>query len=271
MPVVATYPGVYVQELPSGVHTIVGVSTSIGMFIGRSAQGELFKPVRCLSFADFERAFSTEYANSDLAREVKLFFDNGGSECFVMRVANGALQASVMILDEAGANTLLVTALSAGPFGNDIRVGVNYNTAAPEATFNLEVFRWVKGTTGVPQKSQVEFFAALSMDKDHPRYVEDIVNLASKLIRVVDQRKAIALAGNGITISGFAISASTNPVFQAQLQAILTPPLPKPPQNKFRISVGGRPPTLIDLSAWAAPATPALAQAQLQVIINATL
>src|SRR5216684_3113159 len=196
MPVAATYPGVYVQELPSGVHTIVGVSTSIGMFIGRAKQGELFKPVRCLSFADFERAFSTDYANSDLAREVRLFFDNGGSDCYVMRIANGATPASVMILNEAHAPTLLVTAKSAGLFGNDIRVLVNYNTAAPEATFNLEVFRWVKGSTGALQKSQIEFYPALSMDPAHPRYCEDIVNLASKLITVADQH--VPVAANGV-------------------------------------------------------------------------
>ena len=35
MAVTPTYPGVYVQEVPSGVRAIAGVSTSIGMFIGR--------------------------------------------------------------------------------------------------------------------------------------------------------------------------------------------------------------------------------------------
>ena len=29
MPVAPTYPGVYIEEIPSGVHTITGVSTSI--------------------------------------------------------------------------------------------------------------------------------------------------------------------------------------------------------------------------------------------------
>ena len=34
MPSTWTYPGVYIEELPSGVHTIVGVTTSIVAFIG---------------------------------------------------------------------------------------------------------------------------------------------------------------------------------------------------------------------------------------------
>ena len=36
MPVTPTYPGVYIQEIPSGVHTIAGVATSIAAFIDSS-------------------------------------------------------------------------------------------------------------------------------------------------------------------------------------------------------------------------------------------
>jgi len=182
MTVAVSYPGVYVGELSSGVRTIVGVSTSIGMFLGRAKQGELSKPVRCLSYADFERAFSTVYADSDLARAVKLFFDNGGSDCYVMRISDPtAAAATLTLLTESKVATLLVTAKSAGSSGNDIRIVVNYNTASPEATFNLEVFRW-GGGSGVRQKTQREYYPGLSMDITHPRYCEDVVNGASNLI-----------------------------------------------------------------------------------------
>lgn len=270
MPVAVSYPGVYVQELPSGVRTIVGVATAIGMFLGRSKMGELRKSVRCLSYADFERNFSAEYGGSDLAREVRLFYDNGGADCYVMRLADDSAQpASVMLEDEAGANTLKLTAKSAGLFGNDIRAVVSYNTALPEATFNLEVFRWATASNGALQKSQVEFYPALSMDRNHPRYCEDVVNLVSQLVRLDDPRKAVPLAGNGVSISGFAISARTNAIFQAQMQALLTPTA-----NKFRLSVGGRPPSLIDLTGVIA-ALPAASvgalETQLTNTINAQL
>jgi len=55
MPVQVSYPGVYIQEVSSGVHTITGVSTSIGAFFGRTAKGPIDKAVRLLSFADFLR------------------------------------------------------------------------------------------------------------------------------------------------------------------------------------------------------------------------
>ena len=246
MAVALTYPGVYVQELPSGVHTIVGVATSIGMFLGRAKKGELFKALRCESFADFERGFSTDYADSDLAREVKLFYDNGGSECYVMRIADPltVTTASLMILDEAGVNTLQVAAKSAGSFGNDIRVSIDYDTAAPEDTFNLDVFRWVTSSTGALQKSQIETYSAISMDPANSRYCEDVVNLASALITITDQRKAVALTGTGSSISGFAISSSTNAVFQAVFATLLTAT-----QNKFRLTCSGFAPALIDLSS----------------------
>jgi hypothetical protein len=270
MAVAVSYPGVYVQELPSGVRTIVGASTAIGMFLGRSKMGELKKPVRCLSYADFERNFSSEYANSDLAREVRLFYDNGGADCYVMRIADDtALQASLMIEDEAGANTLRVTAKSAGLFGNDIRVLISYNTALPEATFNMEVFRWATASNGALQRAQVESYSALSMDRDDPRYCEDVVNLVSQLVQIQDVRKAVPLAGNGVSISGFAISARTNAIFQAQMQAILVPA-----RTKFRLGVGGRPPAPIDLTG-AIAALPAANVGALQTlltnIINAQL
>ena len=36
MPVAPTFPGVYIEEIPSGVRTITGVATAITAFIGRA-------------------------------------------------------------------------------------------------------------------------------------------------------------------------------------------------------------------------------------------
>jgi phage tail sheath protein FI len=57
MPANLTYPGVYIQEIPSGVRTITGVATSITAFVGRAAAGPTDVPVLINSFADFERRF----------------------------------------------------------------------------------------------------------------------------------------------------------------------------------------------------------------------
>src|SRR5207244_1348100 len=98
-----TYPGVYIEELPSGVRTIAGVGTSIALFVGRTTQGPLNAPVRCQTLTDFGTTFSWDDPSGDLPRAVRLFFANGGSDCYVMRIASGAHSATVTLNTEASA------------------------------------------------------------------------------------------------------------------------------------------------------------------------
>ena len=207
MPVSPTYPGVYVQEVPSGVRTIVGVGTSIALFVGRARSGPLREPIQCLNFGDFERSFTSLYAESDLAREVRLFFQNGGTQCYVMRIADAAAAPSTVTLrTEAAAATpsLVITAKSAGVMGNDIRVRVDYNTLQPESTFNLETFRWSTTSGGAVLKADQEVYLGLSMDPDSPRYAQDIITQNSSLITATDALPAAA-APLGISQSGRAV------------------------------------------------------------------
>jgi len=87
MPVSPTYPGVYVEELPSGVHTITGVSTAVTAFLGYFAQGPMNTPVQIFSVADLERNFGSLMASSEAGYAVSQFFANGGAEAWVVRVA----------------------------------------------------------------------------------------------------------------------------------------------------------------------------------------
>ena len=57
MPLPLTHPGVYIEEVSSGVRTITGVATSIALFIGWAARGPTDKATRIASFADYERAY----------------------------------------------------------------------------------------------------------------------------------------------------------------------------------------------------------------------
>jgi len=250
MAVAVTYPGVYVQEIPSGVRTIVGVGTSIGMFIGRARKGELYKPVQCLSFEDFERAFTSQFAGSELARAVRLFFQNGGTQCYVSRIADEQkagstlAAAQVRLLNEAKLPSLEVIARSPGTFGNDIRVAVNYNTVDPEATFNMEVFRWSKTSTGADVKTDGEVYIGLSMNPQSPRYVKDVVEQQSQLVRVNDVSPAPA--ATGFSQSGRPIAARTNAIFRDECIALFGKTLARP-NYQFRISVDNGPAQLIDL------------------------
>src|SRR5882724_10432262 len=122
MAVATTYPGVYIEEIPSGVHTITGVSTSITAFVGYTARGDVDNAIHIFSFADFQRAFGGLSVDSPLSYCVRDFFQNGGGEAYVVRVANGAAEASVSLKSYASADVLKFTARGAGTWGNTLQI-----------------------------------------------------------------------------------------------------------------------------------------------------
>ncbi len=86
MPTQPTYPGVYIEEIPSGVRTIIGVATSITAFAGRAQRGPTDTAEVVNSFGDFERVFGGLWAESTLGFAVRDFFLNGGSQAIIVRL-----------------------------------------------------------------------------------------------------------------------------------------------------------------------------------------
>ncbi len=71
MPVRPTYPGVYIEEIPSGVRTITGVATSITAFVGRAQRGPTNEAITINSFSDFDRIFGGLWLGSALGYAVR--------------------------------------------------------------------------------------------------------------------------------------------------------------------------------------------------------
>ncbi len=90
MPIQPTFPGVYVEELPSGVHTITGVPTSITAFLGRAFLGPANIPTLIGSFADFQRNFGNLDPDYPMSYAVRDFYLNGGSQAIIVRVYKSA-------------------------------------------------------------------------------------------------------------------------------------------------------------------------------------
>src|SRR4051794_15018583 len=129
MAVSPTYPGVYVQEVPSGVRTIVGVGTSTALFVGRTLTGPMMRAVRLTTYSDFIRAFGDDGGKvSAVARYVRLFFLNGGSDCYVIRIADSPVQSTVQLKSAGGTPVLTLRAKNPGALGDFVRTAVNYNT-----------------------------------------------------------------------------------------------------------------------------------------------
>ena len=79
------YPGVYVEEVPSGPRPIAGVPTSITAFVGRAPMGSE-EPTALESFSEFERHYGALDPAYPMGYCVRDFFRNGGTRAIVLRL-----------------------------------------------------------------------------------------------------------------------------------------------------------------------------------------
>ncbi|MDJ0755364.1 MAG: phage tail sheath C-terminal domain-containing protein [Ardenticatenaceae bacterium] len=182
MPVTPTYPGVYIEELPSGVRTIVGVATSITAFIGRAKKGPVNYPVRIASFGDYERVFGGLWTESPMSYAVRHFFQNGGTDAIIVRVENGALTADVTVggfqLETAWKNQE-----NPGDWGNYLSAEIDTDAASSDV-FNL-ILRLHEEISTTSTVLATETFRNLSTDSTSSRYIITVLQQESNLARIV--------------------------------------------------------------------------------------
>ena len=90
MPSAISYPGVYIEEIPSGVRTIVGVATSITAFLGRALRGPANEPITINSCGDFTRTFGDLHVDYPMSYAVRDFYLNGGKQAIIVRLQKDA-------------------------------------------------------------------------------------------------------------------------------------------------------------------------------------
>lgn len=188
MPVQLDHPGVYIEEIPSGVRTIVGVATSITAFIGRALRGPVDDPVTINNYGDFERIFGALWQESTMSYAVRHFFINGGSQALIIRVHNEAKAATLDLpedepTDESSESTgetpksLKLVASSVGAWGDKLSVLIDHTTkdTSDDKLFNITIFE-ANGAT--------EKFLNVSVDSASPRYIPVVLEQSSALMRV---------------------------------------------------------------------------------------
>jgi uncharacterized protein len=193
MPSALTYPGVYIEEIPSGVRTITGVATSITAFIGRAASGPTDDPVLINSLADYERRFGGLDVQSPMSYAVRDFYLNGGSQALIVRVLHEDAKAAAIKLEGDGspAIPLDLEATSKGDWGNRLSAAIDHDTdkALPktsppqsdETRFNLTVrYRLRLGR----EEFALESFSSVSTGKNDPRSLPRVLERESALVRV---------------------------------------------------------------------------------------
>src|SRR5215471_9222030 len=80
-------PGLYYEVVDAARSGVPRVRTDVAAFIGVTRKGSLHQPVRVQSWAQFESRFGGFLDGPFLACSVKAFFENGGAECSIVRVA----------------------------------------------------------------------------------------------------------------------------------------------------------------------------------------
>ncbi|MBC9251686.1 phage tail protein [Pseudomonas alcaligenes] len=226
MPAQLSYPGVYIEELPSGVRTISGVATSVAAFVGAAPRGPINRAVRLFGFADYERRFGGLAADSEMGYAVRQFFQNGGTEAYAVRIVKDATTAEATLTNGAAVavNVLKVEALDAGSSGNGIEVRVDHLTSNPGSTFNIAFIR--------AADNSAELFENLSLNSADSRYALDLVNGVSQLVKLtrLPNQAALDALAKGSSVS-------------ATLPDPLT--LLDANHNELRISANGLPPVKV--------------------------
>lgn len=142
-------PGVYVEEFESGGKPMEGVGTSTAGFIGLAQRGPVMGlPQLVTNFADFKRKYGGYLSENEfgeyrfLAYAVENFFINGGSRCFISRVApRDAKNATGVVPAESA--VLAFEAKNPGVWGDDIRIIIT-----PASKAKTQILEVIDSPTG---------------------------------------------------------------------------------------------------------------------------
>ena len=182
MPVSLTYPGVYVEEVSSGVRTITGVATSIAAFIGRAKRGPVDEAVTINSFSDYERKFGGLDLKSSMSFAVRDFYLNGGSQAIIVRPykeKNGEPASTTLKLDD-----LNLEAASPGSWGKSLRGSIGLQVSVEIANrlgltaddlFNLTITDTSTGNS--------EQYVNLTVQGDSERRIDKMLEAQSSLVK----------------------------------------------------------------------------------------
>lgn len=170
------HPGVYVEEVSSGVKPIEGVPTSVTAFIGSKCVPRL-APLRQINrWDEYVQLFGPiKDENDHLALSVYGFFMNGGSSAYIGQIHSESSnpKAAQKDIDVLNNEKLRITAQWLGKCGDALSIKIIKN--GNRGTFNLEISC---------RNSKLEFFEDLDMQPKSDRYCLNRINESSNLINI---------------------------------------------------------------------------------------
>jgi len=244
------HPGVYIEELPGGAKPIEGVETAIAAFIGYANEGPLIddeddRPALITSYDEYEKRFGGRKdlpfeaddgstLQDPMGHAVYSFFQNGGAKAYIARIASSdaerPLRAASDSLEISPEGRLLsIEAANQGSWGNDLRVNLvrTLTTDTANPRFTLQVLR-LKDDSRDPADPDLEDsdfelkeqITDLFLRADDARFIEDVVEDQSKLVRVTlggadgygleEQNALIAAVGTGAITRTFILTGGSD-------------------------------------------------------------
>ena len=209
MSVSLTYPGVYIEELPSGVHTITGVATSIAAFIGWAPQGPVDAPTLVESYSEYATLFGGLDSRSTLGYVVNQFFTNGGQQCYIVRLVwDGTLPPPITPAPTPCATAsgtvggLSLSASNPGAWGNNLQISVTLQPATVPPQPNPPRFSiLVQLLLANGTLQTLESFVNLSATSTDPQYAVNVIDNDSNYITFTSPPSGIS-AATAVALTG---------------------------------------------------------------------
>ena len=182
-----SYPGVYIQEVSSGVRPLDIASTSTAAFVGLAEMGPE-EATRVTNWTEFQRHYGTFFADGFLAHSVFHYFNNGGRQCYVVRATRSDAAVARVTVDNRAASAApgwVFAARNKGAWGNSLFLRIEDATSSPGDEFKVSVRRQAD-TSLVPADvndlTPLEVFDNLSVDPAAPNYAVTVLNRDSGYI-----------------------------------------------------------------------------------------
>ncbi len=164
--------------LPAPIERLPAAVTA---FVGRALKGPVDTPTLIGSFAEFQQQFGGLWQPATLGYAVEQFFENGGWQAVIVRVANGARAPTLRL--PAGRGELILQGRHPGT-REYLRASVDYDGIAAGDT---EQFNLVLQRVRVPDTELIEeqeIVRRVSVRADAERSVE-LLLARSRLARVI--------------------------------------------------------------------------------------
>jgi phage tail sheath protein FI len=235
MPVSPTYPGVYIEEISSGVRTITGVATSITAFIGRAQRGPTNEAIIINSLSDFDRIFGGLWLESTLGYAVRDFYLNGGSQAIIVRLFHPLFTEAERGTVEAAANDVASAAKTAA-------AGAPANEAGKKAKEKVdeirkEILNPPAGIIKTPAERQADIAAITVADLisklANNATVEDVTKVAESAVK-----KAASFSSAKLAVGDIKLVAAYEGSWGANLRATVDlDNIPDSDANLFNLTV----------------------------------